>query len=475
MAVYNTSGPLLSTSGAHFDMNSTESLENVSHASTPFSMWDLPRWNQYIFERNMLPSFVFILLLLIIGVPGNSLVCYIYHFKIRNRKLSSNIFILALSWLDLINCALTLPFELFVISNYVQFDNPIICKFARFISFFCNNATSVILLSIAIDRLRVFMSGPRRLRLQASTSNLIVGLAMVISAFISWPMLLFFGTWRFSLPNGVTGEMCLITNYYMLNNHPVEAFTWTLLTVHLIFDVLFVIIYSVIGKRICIDTKATRSMSASSEHAHSFRVDFRKGSDSSAEDDVFTMSTSSTRKSSIRQIDDHISSEDTLYKFNLLNSQNSQNSSVTSIPSSPKKVLLRPSLSKHNSRILSSPFKKQQSRCSATNSEWMVSKRRPVLSRTSIMLFLVTVAYMITYLPYCILVVIRTTDSMFFFRLNDLDKSFFQLFFRSYCLGSAINPIIYSFVSSSFRKKCREALYDILCCLPGRKRKKTLN
>ncbi|CAG2232016.1 unnamed protein product [Mytilus edulis] len=357
MAVYNTSGPLLSTSGAHFDMNSTESLENVSHESIPFSKWDLPRWNQYIFERNMLPSFVFILLLLIIGVPGNSLVCYIYHFKIRNRKLSSNIFILALSWLDLINCALTLPFELFVISNYVQFDNPIICKFARFISFFCNNATSVILLSIAIDRLRVFMSGPRRLRLQASTSNLIVGLAMVISAFISWPMLLFFGTWRFSLPNGVTGEMCLITNYYMLNNHPVEAFTWTLLTVHLIFDVLFVIIYSVIGKRICIDTKATRSMSASSEHAHSFRVDFRKGSDSSAEDDVFTMSTSSTRKSSIRQIDDHISSEDTLYKFNLLNSQNSQNSSVTSIPSSPKKVLLRPSLSKHNSRILSSPFK----------------------------------------------------------------------------------------------------------------------
>ncbi|CAC5403679.1 unnamed protein product [Mytilus coruscus] len=201
MAVYNTCGPLSSTSGPHFDMNITVSFENASHESTLFSKWDLPHWNK-----------------------------------------------------------------------------------------------------------------------------------------------------RFPLPNGVTGKMCLITNYYMLNNHPVEAFTWTLLTVHLIFDILFVIIYSVIGKRICIDTQATRIMSASSEHAHSFRVDLRKGSDSSAEDDVFVSSTSCTRKSSFRQKDDHISSVDTLCRYNLLNSHNS---SATSIPSSPKNVLLRHSPSKHNSRTCS--------------------------------------------------------------------------------------------------------------------------
>lgn len=434
--------------------------------------WNLSHWNSYIFQMNLLPSFIYIWILLIVGVLGNSLVCYIYHFKesVRNKNLSSNIFILALSWFDLVNVMMSLPFELFIILNFVQFDHPILCKVIRFISFFCNNSTSIILLAIAIDRLRGFLSGPRLLRLKPSTSKAIVLIAMVISAAISWPMLVFFGTWTFQFPNGVYGQTCLITNKY-LNSTLMTVFTVTLLGLHLCFDISFTIIYSIIGKRICYESDVTRRMSENSTRINSATRESRKASDISHDDDVFVTSQDNSNITSIKWTA-NIQPTDSSGKTNLIHSTSNNAKSICSGEKGSEHSLYV-SLLKRTETFRTSVkinFKhKRSSRYSSHTSDWRTFNRRRPASRTSIMLFLVTIAYMVTFLPYCILVVFRTADPGMYYKLSNSGKSLYQLFLRSYCLGSAINPIIYSFVNPRFRKKCRMALQDIFCCHGCRK------
>lgn len=407
-----------------------------------------------VFQTNFIPAFIYILILFVIGVPGNALVCYVYHFKVGNKQLSSNIFILALSWFDLINCTFTLPFELTMIYNIVNFDHPILCKLSRFIVFFCNNSTSVILLAIAADRLRVFLSGPINRRVSTRTARVIIVVALVIAAVASWPMIVFYGTHTIQLNPGIVGKTCSISNYYVQQKTFVEIFTITLLCLHFAFDMAFIVIYSILGKKICYDSESNRRLSSSSATSYSINRIHRKGSDDSTDDDVFLTQIGPKSTSSANE------------NNNLLNSSSSSSSSLQEVQKS-KSLSLRLSLAKKSDSFRSSfrtHFRSKPSRSSSTFSGRQIFTSRRNVSRTSLMLFIVTIAYMITYLPYCILVVVRTVDPGYYYRLGDIGKSIYQFFIRSYCLGSAINPLIYSFISSRFRKRCKNAIMDIFCC-----------
>ena len=56
---------------------------------------EISQLNSDVFQSTLIPSFIYTWILLLIGIPGNALVCYVYQFKIRNKQFSSNIFILA--------------------------------------------------------------------------------------------------------------------------------------------------------------------------------------------------------------------------------------------------------------------------------------------------------------------------------------------------------------------------------------------
>jgi hypothetical protein len=306
--------------------------------------------------------------------------------------------------------------------------------------------------------------------LKPSTSKAIVLIAMVISAAISWPMLVFFGTWTFQFPNGVYGQTCLITNKY-LNSTLMTVFTVTLLGLHLCFDFSFTIIYSIIGKRICYESDVTRRMSENSTRINSATRESRKASDISHDDDVFVTSQDNSNITSIKWTA-NIQPTDSSGKTNLIHSASNSAKSICSGEKGSEHSLYV-SLLKRTETFRTSVkinFKhKRSSRYSSYTSDWRTFNRRRPASRTSIMLFLVTIAYMVTFLPYCILVVFRTADPGMYYKLSNSEKSLYQLFLRSYCLGSAINPIIYSFVNPRFRKKCRMALQDIFCCHGCRK------
>ncbi|CAC5379370.1 unnamed protein product [Mytilus coruscus] len=99
---------------------------------------------------------------------------------------------------------------------------------------------------------------------------------------------------------------------------------------------------------------------------------------------------------------------------------------------------------------------------SSFSNETNVHGRTYKASRTTFMLFIVTLAFMVTFAPYCIVALLRNLEGVgYYSKLTDIQKTVYQLFLRSYFLSSAINPIIYSFLNQSFKSRSKTILKKI--------------
>ena len=70
------------------------------------------------------------------------------------------------------------------------------------------------------------------------------------------------------------------------------------------------------------------------------------------------------------------------------------------------------------------------------------------IGKSTYMLFLITLVYIISFLPFYILAIIRQSQTLFVEQLSPAGSVAYHVFLRSYLLSSAINPLIYSFCNA---------------------------
>lgn len=253
------------------------SAQNTSHPNITIEVY-----NECTFKSNLVPSFVYILVLLIIGIPGNILVCYIYgtkqqHYD-RNRRSSLHkqykwksfdIFITAIASFDLLSCTIAMPIELAILRNFLMFDHAWLCKLSRYVSFFNTVSTSFVLLGLAIDRYRGI-----RLNKHWTTSVAIriVIVSVVIGFLLALPIPILYGTFTRNLPSAMEqAKICLIENRYL--DSPFSLIlTIFLFSCHVLFDIIFCLLYGLIGKKLII-------------HERKFSTTLRENNSFSSEND----------------------------------------------------------------------------------------------------------------------------------------------------------------------------------------------
>ena len=93
------------------------------------------------------------------------------------------------------------------------------------------------------------------------------------------------------------------------------------------------------------------------------------------------------------------------------------------------------------------------------------------VSRTTVVLFAVTVAFVLSFFPALAVMVVRTV-------VKDFDRTqsmgslvATKIFTKFNFINNAINPIIYSFLNINFRRQARKAVEKLLCCLRRRRRR----
>lgn len=396
--------------------------------------------NELIFENTLLPSMIYLIVLLCIGLPGNVLVCYIYHTKNgshmtgtgipRKKMKSSDIFILALAWLDILNCILSVPVEIYILRYFAQFDYPWICKVSRYASMVLNASSSFVLLGIAIDRFIGIKYSHSKYRFTASTAIKFVTVSVLLAIIISLPGIALYGTQtlHLKLEPYIYGKTCLIEDHFVHTNYPLML-SMFLLTVHLLFDTFFIILYGIVGKKII------RNRNLSSIRTHKDRRKSRSNTSQDIEISHITFSNALHQ----RDVDKNGNIELKGFKYRSEDDETFDNQVKSSVQYEDNNSNKKPNINKQKDSAVHGKVYKA--------------------GKTTFMLFAVTIVFMLTFAPYCAIAILRSVSSDdFYINLSNIEKTLYQLFLRSYLLSSAANPLIYSFLSDKFRQQCRNIL-----------------
>ncbi|XP_062572324.1 cholecystokinin receptor type A-like [Saccostrea cucullata] len=214
--------------------------------------------NDIAVRKHLIPSLILTVLMIIIGIPGNILIIAVY--MKRWRKSTSRIFILALAFNDLFNCLFTMPVELYYIINILQTDDSNLCKTSRFLTFWTNDGSSLILMGIAFDRLQRICK-PFEIQLSRSTAKKIVAVSMLASLAVAWPSLLIYGTANVPITVGeykMYAKMCLYSDNIRIDP---TVFVFFIMAGNSVLDVFFLVVYGIILYHVKNAGKELRKMS----------------------------------------------------------------------------------------------------------------------------------------------------------------------------------------------------------------------
>ena len=438
---------ILLESGNNMDINIS------SNGSTPLQLFD-PTKLIFYDRVQTVPLLIYIFILFLIGVPGNLFVCYIYYAKLK--KKTSRIFIIALACFDLINNLVSLPVEVALLLNFYNFDIPWLCKSSRFVAFAMNSASSTVLTGIAVDRLMgiCYWSTVRPMTIQ--TAKTIVAFAVFFGFVTSWPAILIYGTFTI----GSTGmTTCLYDDEYK-NSVYSTIFAWYVLVSNCVYDVLLITLYSIIGKHIFTASHIRSTFKGSTTTLDQKNQIFLTKRQPSVQ------STSAVNEEEILFFrKSPSSSSGNLNKFSWLSPHRQQIAgSVGDLQSTKNKVgLLVRSNSYGGARQLSTLHLK---RSFSTKSEGYIINRRYKPGKTTTMLFLVTVAFILSFVPYCVISILRLGNVLQSLLNNTsvAGQIIFHLFLRSYLMSSCLNPLIYNGLNKQFKFECKNLIKNIMMC-----------
>ena len=350
------------------------------------------------------PVFVFLTIIMIVGTLGNLLVIFVYCK--RFRKTSSNYFIVAMAMFDLLACLIGLPTELYDLMHSFSFENSTMCKLFRYSEAVVVYGSAIILIEIAFDRYFKICKPLWMIELYKIKAMCIA--ASVAAVIISIPALELYGISRTPTPDGfINGYDCSIAEKY-------KKKTFANVYYGMLTFVFFctVVILSALYIRIWVEIKRRKQL-VIGDHVQPSREEIPMDSSNSNSDQK-------TKKLRVKYCSEY-SDEDS--------------QDITT------RVSLRPRLQ--------------------SIAETMSRIR---VSRTTIVLFAVTVAFVISYLPGIIIMVCRSSIKDLEENQTIAEQVLSKLFSKFYFLNNAINPVIYSFLNASFRRRCAALVKKMVIC-----------
>ena len=512
----------------NWTVNSNDVVMYDDNGSTIISSDLLDKYNNEVLVYK-LPAIIYTSIMMLLGLPGNMIVFYIYFC--RWRRSTSRMFILYLAALDMVNCATTFPMEIFIMRNYLKLDYPFLCKISRYSTYVMNSSSAMILLGIATDRFKRICR-PYQGTFSERQSKYICIVSILCSMGMTWPALFLYGTRELDLVK-VKGHSCLLQNRYDNTPYPMIFFGVMVTTTMLVFACL-AILYSFVGKQIYIhrnfklkncthvqkiedDKSVTVRQSEKSTYEKvktssgvqnggalkenpEFNIEQPPDVQVNGETEIVVDVAESVQ---VKDNNNYSDNELRPYQLGLpLPSPDIGTScGMLDIPSHcnnngsfSERSLMEPSTRNVSidskigetqdiravtpPRQISPMRKKPKVKRKQRRVRYMLVRGASTLhassrshcsncltvriGRSTLMLFLITLAYVLSFLPFYIIVLIRQTNDSFIRGLSNGGYMAYEMFLRSYILSSAINPLIYSFCNTQFREYCKDLFSRVI-------------
>ncbi|XP_045164214.2 alpha-2A adrenergic receptor-like [Mercenaria mercenaria] len=363
-----------------------------------------------------IPLIIYLTILSISGIAGNSLVCYVFAKKCSISTY--HIFITVLSIIDLLTCCVALPLQLSLQFWQYTFDSVYHCKFALFLNTWTTITSVVLLLCVAFDRYRR-VCAPFSWQVSLRAAKRICAVSPAIGLACSWISPIIYGIQKreHSFYNitisrcGVTEDM-KETLFPLINN--------------IVFAVLFLGALTGIISFYCRITVRVKQQ---------MKWKYRsKGGIEIREKEIEMTSVS---KETVEKQTDEI--------YGLDSTTAEDNDTPDSVSTNKDRGI------KQDTLEIKRNWNDDKNKTSSPN----VNLSRSKSNRTTLIMLIVSIAFIISYVPLISLLLIRSLNKTFVASLNDVDRSVYKFFLKSYYLNSAVNPVIYGILDARFRKSCK--------------------
>ena len=202
--------------------------------------------------RRMIPILLYMVILMVFGFVGNSMVLFYYRFK--SRVTTFSIFVSMLAAYDLLVCVLTMPIEITRIVLYYTFKLSILCKILRFCNYFASAGSCLALVVIAADRYRRICKWSA-VQMNTRHANISCLITAVIAFSLEWPSLVLYDLQEISIPNeyGVElrGTICTGT-WNEINKPYVNAFYTVNLAIIIMSGLIVTLLYCAVGLKLIV-------------------------------------------------------------------------------------------------------------------------------------------------------------------------------------------------------------------------------
>lgn len=213
----------------------------------------------------LIPAMIYVGILMVLGVIGNLLVCYIFSFRLRMG--TQHFLIVCLAVFDLLSCFISMPTEIVDMRFFLMFNDEFACRLLRFVNSYCAFASILTLVVIAVDRFRKIC---RPLSRQMSLRDVKIAMVAVLFAALLFaiPAAILYGirTTDTAEP-GVFGHDCS-------TNDAVKDSMFPLVynTILFVAFLILLITLSVLYAKIWIEMKRHRRYMARNSDASSIQV-----------------------------------------------------------------------------------------------------------------------------------------------------------------------------------------------------------
>lgn len=350
--------------------------------------------------------FGFLVICIVFGVVGNSVVLFVYIFHWKRCK--SRIFFVTLALLNFVNSAFNMPVETYILWRPLDFDNYWLCKTCRGTSFVINNTCAILFVGIAVDRMLVVYKPLKHHLLTVRYAKLCCGACLFGGVASGWPGFVLYGTaTAHETMDGVnvTGKTCYLSDELMSGLKWPTIYVIVLLVLTVIVFLVTIVMYFLIGRKLYRVTKANsigrKPQCTINKIAQT--VNFR----------AFTSSASD---------------------------QNSERAPRAKPEGFELKTQRKSPISK--SRQDFNPYIRR------------VSGNNFKASRDNTMtLLLITATFILAYVPYIAIAMFRYMHEDYYEHMIKSERIAYHVFLRFYFLNSTISPFIFCFSNRRFRAK----------------------
>ncbi|XP_050414547.1 cholecystokinin receptor [Patella vulgata] len=430
-------------------MTSTTPTTNLTNEEKWSYLVDLDQEETTV---RMFAAMIFIGILGVVGLFGNILVIIVYAKYFKHNP--SRIFIISVAVFDLISNILCIPGEIFDLKHSFRFQNAALCKYFRFNNVFAAASSISMLVIICIERY-LKICRPFKPQIELRVAYKLVGIVASVSFISSLPAIVVYGVKTKKINKygvEIDAYECNISDDYQGSVWPSIYKAGQFLT-FLVFAVILIVLYSLIGLTIYRHNKRRYSLGGSiprptvkkqQELTPSSSNDVMDKPDSSPDTEsistVSTIVSSPSEKNSPKVNFNFDTSIESVSDESLSSKKDRKNSTISN-----KAVSL---MTKLTSKILRSSSQSGSRKGSET-----LKPTQPftVKYKTTLMLLSITAAFIISYLPHLVISCIKIFVKDFVSGLTDAEFMVYTIFLRSYFLNSAINPIIYCFWNKIFR------------------------